>query len=87
MSDVVLMSSRSATARLRAERMVSGQEAITQQVAATLLRMVDRHDEINREIYAAIMSPEFDMSEIDALKRQLRAHDEDTMSVLRYAFI
>lgn len=87
MSDVVLMSSRSATARLRAERMVSGQEVITQQVAATLVKMVDRHDEINREIYAAIMSPEFDMSEIDALKRQLRAHDEDTMSVLRYAFI
>lgn len=39
MTAVPLMSSRSATYRLRAERMTSGREVIVQQVAATLAQL------------------------------------------------
>lgn len=39
MTAVPLMSSRSATYRLRAERMTSGREVVTQQVAAQLERL------------------------------------------------
>jgi hypothetical protein len=68
MTAVPLMSSRSATYRLRAERMTSGPEVVTQQVAAQLLQLewppvygplTERADRVRRVFSEVVDHEEF----------------------------